>query len=184
MPPIFIFILSAYFLLKPRFSILYPLVSLLIILSVSTFREISIRNSNEIIVYNTPGLSSVGVRSGKILYLYSDSSFISPDVRKHAATLRLKIVTRTLTGKSYYLEEENYNLFIGNIEDIGEIKNVKPLISILSVLPEIKQNRGISPPAEIAVFTPSVSPVNQWNYKSLGDSLYIVKKEGAYIREL
>lgn len=181
---IFIFILSAYFLLKPKLSILYPLLSLVLILSVGTIRELKVRFSNEIIVYNTPGLSSVGVRSGKTLYLYSDSSIIAPDVRKHAATLRLKIVTRSLTESSYYLQHGKSNLFIGNTAELGEVKNSKPLISILSELPEIKFDNRSKPTSEIAIFTSGVSVSKPWNYKSVSDSLYIVKKEGAYIKGL
>jgi len=181
---IFIFILSAYFLLKPRFSILYPLVALAIIMLVGTVRELNVRYSNEIIVYNTPGLSSVGVRSGKILYLYSDSSIIAPDVRKHAATLRLKIVSRSLTENSYYLQQKKRNIFIGNIKDLGESENAIPNISILSVLPEIKQGNNDRPAARFAVFTSGVSVGKPSNFRRLSDSLYIVKKEGAYIKGL
>ncbi len=177
---IFVFISAYYFLLKPKISAFYPLASLAILLTAGTIRELKVRFSDEIIVYNTPGMSSVGIRSGKVLYLYSDSSVIAPDVRKHAATLRLKIVSRSLTENSYYLKTGRGNLFIGNFSDINELHAAKPDILVLSVLPEIKTGTMHIPATEVTVFASGLSVSKPWNYKSMSDSVYIVKNEGAY----
>ena len=65
--------------------------SLLLFLLSGTIREISTRITNEIIVYNTPGISTIGIRTGKILNLYSDTTVAGAEVKRHCATLGLKM---------------------------------------------------------------------------------------------
>jgi competence protein ComEC len=86
-----IFLFSIAVLKKRSMPSIFPLAALLILVSAGTAREISTRVTNEIIVYNTPGSSTIGIRTGKILNLYSDSAVERPEVKKHCATLGLKI---------------------------------------------------------------------------------------------
>lgn len=181
---IFIFIISSWYLLKPRISALYILASLLVVLVAGTFRELRVKLSNEVIVYNVPGMSSVGIRSGKVLHLYSDSAIIAPDVRKHSATLHLKIIPESITESSFFLKSGNRNLFIGNPADISQFPGTNPDIYIFTKLPELSPNTGQIHVSGEVVFTTGVSVSKQWNNKSLSDSLFNVKKDGAYIRAL
>ena len=55
-----------------------------------TVRDISSRTTNDLIIYNTPGSSTIGIRTGKILNLYSDTTLTRPEVIRHSASLGLK----------------------------------------------------------------------------------------------
>ena len=71
----------------------------MIFLLTGTIREISTRITNEIIVYNTPGFSTIGIRTGKILNLYSDTTVAGPEVKRHCSTLGLKINLNRISEK-------------------------------------------------------------------------------------
>ena len=72
---------SPYSILKKRsFSMIYPFSLLVLFAIADTTFEISARKTNELIVYNTPGNSTIGIRTGKILNLYSDTIQVRAEV--------------------------------------------------------------------------------------------------------
>ncbi len=89
---IFVLLLMWFLLNRRTSSVLYPAVTLLLFTISVTIKDISTRRSNEIIVYNTIGSTAVGIRTGKVLNLFSDTSIIQPEVLKHCSTRNLKPV--------------------------------------------------------------------------------------------
>ena len=81
-----IFLFTFYLLNRKRISAIYPMAFLMILFIAGTIRDISVKNGNEIIVYNTPGATTIGIRTGRILNIYSDTSLIRPEVFKHSST--------------------------------------------------------------------------------------------------
>jgi competence protein ComEC len=67
-----IFLFTFFILRKKSIPVLYPLSALLLLVLSGTIRVVSTKSTNELIVYNTIGYSATGVRTGRILNLYSD----------------------------------------------------------------------------------------------------------------
>ena len=99
-----IFLFSYWLLKKRSIPLFYPLLFLVLFVLSGTLREFSSKSSNELIVYNTVGSSTVGIRTGKILNLLSDTSVVLPEVKKHCATLGLRLKSTSLINGSYYLK--------------------------------------------------------------------------------
>ncbi len=89
---LFIFIFSAFlfFFNRRQIPVAVPLCALLLYVSAGTFRHISNRMSDELIVYNTYNTSAVGIRNGRRLHLICDTSLIPAEVIRHCSTKGLK----------------------------------------------------------------------------------------------
>jgi competence protein ComEC len=86
-----IFLFSHWLVNRKSFPVYYPLIFLILFLFTGMIKEVSSKKKNEIIVYNTPGSSTIGIKTGKIINLFADTSLIRPEVYRHSATLGLKI---------------------------------------------------------------------------------------------
>ena len=183
-----IFTLSYFILKKKSFSIVY-LISLILLFAVAgTIKEISTRKTNELIVYNTVGTSTIGIKTGKILNLYCDSAQAGPEVLRHCATLGLKIKTNTLKNKSYYIRAGEKNILISNTLQKNTLKSSVPDIIILTGLrPEIENNLTLVKPPETLIVTSQASAgfhiPERVNLAGI-DTVHFVKKSGAFIRKI
>jgi competence protein ComEC len=177
---VFIFTLIYFLLIKPKISALYPLSVCLVLLGVGTIRELRVRFTDEIIVYNTPGIASVGVRTGKVLNLYSDSAIIAPDVQKHASAIRLKIIAKSLTEKSYLLKANNRKILIGTYEAVIRGNDIKPDIYVITKPPESTRIRISEKYGGLVILSSAVSSGKSWIFRNMADSVYVVTRNGAY----
>jgi competence protein ComEC len=179
-----LFLFSIYIFKKHSFSVLYPLSLLLIFVTVVTARDISIRNSNELIVYNTPGISTVGIKTGKVLNLYSDSICPGPEVIKHCSTLGLEIRSNKLMNKNYCLKAGSKKILICNsadniiidkfLPDIVVFTGLKPDTRKLDLAAHLPENVIISSKAGSG-FKFSVK-----NSSERSENIYSIKKSGAF----
>ena len=183
-----IFIFS-YFLLKKRpFSIFYPIGVLILFVMAGTVTEISTRTTNELIVYNSPGSSTIGIRTGKILNLYSDTSLVGPEVKRHCATLGLKIKNNTLKNKFYCIRSGEKNILIASSPDRNILQRFIPDIVILTgVRPEIENYLSFRPSPETLIITSEAASgfriPQQVNLTGI-DTLHFVRKAGAFIKKI
>ena len=183
---IFLFI---WFLLKKQsFSIQYPLILLLMFVTVVTFKEISTRTTNELIVYNTQGPSAIGIKTGKILNLYSDTIVAGPEVLRHCATLGLKLKINVLGNKSYYIRAGKKCILICNSPVKKAIDKISPDIVILTALkPDIDNYLPFNLSSEALIISSSLSSgyqiPKQVNFEGI-DTIHFVRKSGAFITRL
>jgi competence protein ComEC len=183
-----IFLFTRFLLTKKSFSVIYPLSALLLFLIAGTVRVISTKTTNQLIVYNTQGCLTVGVREGNRVSLYSDTCLIGQEVKRHSAVLSLKPEVNVVRGVPTLIKVFNKRILI--TEDVTEkvMEQVKPDILILSgTHPLVSRNAGrvakvsavvISPEASSGFRLPAKSPVAN------ADTVHYVRKDGAFYLRL
>lgn len=183
-----IFLLIWYVLDRKSIKLFYPLSALLILSLFSTFNDISVRRSNELIVYNSPGAATIGIRTGKILNVYSDTSLIQPEVLKHAATLGLKIQQRLLNDETCMLKVGNEKIIICNSSiKTEQINSTAEMLIINGIRDNNSNNFKIKNPPPKLIFTANVNsgyPVPHYSKSEIRDTIHFVKKSGAFIRRI
>ncbi|TAL64614.1 MAG: ComEC family competence protein [Bacteroidetes bacterium] len=183
-----IFLFCYWLLKKQSISIFYPLLFLLFFILTGTITEISSRTTNEIIVYNAPGSQVIGIKTGKILNIYSDTLAIRPEVLRHSATLGLKIRMNQLKDKFYCIRAGEKNILISNSVNKTILTDFRPDIIILTGLgPPIESNQLNYNSTEALIFTSGVfSGYISPDKKLLQgiDSVHLVRKAGAFIKRI
>lgn len=182
-----LFLFTSYLLKKEAISVNYPVVFFIILIGYGTVNQISIRRSNELIVYNTPGASTIGIRTGKILNVYSDSSLMKQEVMKHSATLGLHIKHNVLNKKINYTDAGEKILIIRSLDE-RTIQKFKPDIVILTDLKSginAYSNQEYLPSAFIITPESSTGPANFFiNRRIAKDTVHFVKRSGAFLKRL
>jgi len=84
-----IFLFTSLLLKRRSVPPLLAMISLLFLIIAGTAKSIKTKTTGELIVYNTAGSTTVGIRSGYMLNIYSDS-ISSQEVSRHKAVLGLK----------------------------------------------------------------------------------------------
>jgi competence protein ComEC len=183
---IFLFI---HFLLKKKsIPVSYPVFFLVFYIFTGTARDISSKITNEVIVYNTPGTSTIGIRTGKILNLFSDTSVVAPEVKRHCATLGLKIKSNVLKNKYYCSKTGGKKVLITSILNKNMIQQFMPdFLVITGSRPEIENDlktlpfRGkiiVSSEASLGFHMPQQVILTD------SDSIHFVRKSGAFISDI
>lgn len=179
-----IFLFTFLLLKRESFSIHYPLTALLLLIFTGTVKDIKTARTGDVIVYNTIGSASVGVRTGRVLYLYSGSNVVPPEVLKHCATMRLKLKIAQGGNKDRLIQTADRNIFISGNLNQNHIQNQKPDIVVLTGLyPRIEKGIVFVKPIENLVITSEAStgyhlPEGFDNEKV--DSIHFVRKSGAF----
>jgi competence protein ComEC len=180
-----ILVSGIYILKRKQISVLIPISALLLLMGYNSFRSVSTRNTNEIIVYNTPGSTNLGIRTGKIINLYSDTSATLPDILKHCSTLGLKLKHQTITSDRCLIKAGEKKILI--TEDLNEsfLRQIKPDYVILSgkrfgivnIKPGTRYN------CKIIAGPKSVSGFKKDSYIThyMFDTIHIIKTSGAYV---
>lgn len=182
-----IFLFTYFILRKKSIPILYPLSALLLLLLSGTIRDVSTKATNELIVYNTIGYSATGVRTGKILNLYSDTCVAGPEVAKHCATLNLKVKLNNISKTNFRIKAGDNNILITNYLNNSVIKNVSPYIVILKGRPYIGKDISSGMKPHVVVISPEVARGSQF-YRMVkaikADSVHSVREQGAFFIRL
>jgi competence protein ComEC len=183
-----LFLFSCLLLNKKIISTFYPILLLVIFILAGTVMEISTRKTNEVIVYNTPGTSAIGIRSGKILNLYSDTTLLGQEVKRHCSTLGLKIMTSALKNKTYCLKVAEKNILISNSLNGNLLQNFQPDIVILTGMrPEIEKNLSLKKFTGTLILTSEAASgyrLPQQIDLSTVDTVHLVRKSGAFIKRI
>ncbi|MEI6049301.1 MAG: ComEC/Rec2 family competence protein [Bacteroidota bacterium] len=183
-----IFLFSYFLLKKQSISVYYPIMLLILFLMAGSAREIATRTSNEIIIYNTPGSSAIGIKTGKILNLYSDTTMAGPEVRRHCSTLGVKIKTNILKNNMYCIRAGEKKILICNSLYNSTLQNFVPDIVILTGLkPEIEKNLSFTRFTGTLIITSESASgfrmPQQIDFNRI-DTVYFVRKYGAFIRRI
>ena len=183
-----LFLLSWYILNRQSFKPVYPIIFFIIFQLAATAREISTRTTNELIVYNTAGSSAIGVRTGKILNLYSDTTVADAAVLRHCSTLGLKIKSNTIKNNYCCLRAGGKNIMITNSPERVAINSFIPDILVFTGSESgFKNNPQLKlSPETLIIFTrivPRKGSLKPEQYFD-ADSVYYVRKSGAFTEKI
>lgn len=170
-----------------RFTKLLPALALMISVA-TTYRDISVRRSNELIVYNSPGTTVVGIRTGKILNLYSTEGNITAEVLRHSSTLGLKIEQIDQGKGIVCIETAGRKILITASIGKSELSSVSPDIVILTgPRPLIKDCSGVYRYPEMVILSSEVASGFRFSddFSSLlNKPVFNIRKSGAFTMSL
>ena len=121
-----IFFVMLYLFNRRSIPVRLPLYILLFFCLADSIRDISVRTSKELIVYNTANNVAVGVRSGKILDLYTNSESLQTEVSRHCASLRLRMRPHFSNDKYTLISTEDKKILICNSLNNNLVKATDP----------------------------------------------------------
>jgi hypothetical protein len=153
-------------------------------MATGTIRSISDRISGELIVYNGIGTSPVGLRTGRIMNLFSDTDTIMPDVVKHCVTGGLKINLIASESHIHHLEICGRNIIICNSLTDKVLQIAKPdLVILKGKYPFIQNEPGFDGHVE-AIIIGSDAVINERLNLELNrlkpDTVHFVRNDGAF----
>jgi competence protein ComEC len=183
-----IFLFTRFFLNKRSLSAIYPLSALLLFLIAGTARVIVTKTTGQLIVYNTQGYLTVGLREGSKNKLYSDTSFIGQEVKRHCAVLNLKTEVNLVSQTPLLIKTFNKRILItGNVTE-KVLEKAKPDILILSgSRPAVSKNAGLAEKISAVIISPEASSGFRLPAKAgvaNADTVHYVRKDGAYYLHL
>jgi competence protein ComEC len=181
-----IFLFLLFILNKKSMPVIYPVIFFSLFVITGTVREIYSRTTNEVIIYNTQGASTIGIRTGKILNLYSDTNIVATEVRKHSSTLGLRIRPINLKNNSFSIKAGMKTILITGFLNKNIIENLKPDITVLTgTRPVIEKDLLLEQvPGIIIVSSKSAERISRLAGNSGRGSVYIVRKSGAFIKRI
>lgn len=183
---IFLFIMSV--MNRKSIALRYPLFALLLFVTAGTVRSIADRSSSELIVYNGIGTSPVGIRTGKIMNLYSDSDTIMPEVAKHCFTRGLKINLIRSDSHDHLLEISGKSILLCKKLTKDVLQEIKPDIVILKgKYPAIQKEIGNKGHVDgIILGSDAVlnKRINSEFSRLNPDTIHFVRNSGAFRRRL
>jgi competence protein ComEC len=183
-----VFLFCYWLLNRKSFPVIYPAVFLLLFVINSLIKDINSKKTNELIIYNTPGYTTIGVKTGKILNLYADTTIVRPEVYRQCSTLGLKIKPSILRNRYQCLETGGKKILIsGILNDFIIIKYNPDIVILTGPRPGIEKKLSLPhPPALIIVSSEAASGFRlpQQGALSRVDSIHFVRKSGAFIKRI
>jgi hypothetical protein len=183
-----IFLFSHWFLNRRSLPLVYPLFSLALFCTSGLTSDIITNSRNELIVYNTPGSTTIGIKTGSILNLFADTTLIRPEVNRHCATLGLKIEQTLLSNSCSLIEAGNKKIMLTGFLNPEILRKYNPDVIILTgKRPEIRNDLHFSSlPAQLII---SSAAGNGFHFPPLTnlsgiDTVHFVRKSGAFIKRL
>ena len=183
-----IFLFTRFLLSRKSVSVLWPLTGLLLFVAAGTVREIPVRRSGELIVYNTTGYTTIGIRTGSILNTFTDTILSDPDVNRHCAMLNLKERRNVITGNACFIKAGRENVLITGYLTGSLMKSTSPDIVILTgAKPGIDKN--IQPDGSLRALVISSEASRRFRLpRTTGtltsDTIHFVRSDGAFRRRL
>jgi len=183
-----IFLFFLYLLRRPSISVFFPVTALFFLVVAGSLTEISVRRSNELIVYNIPGTTAIGVKTGKILNIYSDSIISYPEIIRHSASLGLNVGIKKLSEKPNCIKAGDKKILICNTLDHYAIQKYRPEIIILTgTKPLIKKDLIPSLHSGAIIYSSEItsgfrSPEQLYLLRT--DTIHNTRKSGAFIKRL
>ena len=183
-----IFLFLHWILKKRSFSIFFPALFLMLYVFSGTIRDISSKTTNELIIYNTPGSTSIGIRTGKVLNLFSDTAIAPTEVRRHCATLGLKLKSTVLLKTHYCIRAGMGKILITNFLTGEMIQNTVPDFVVLSGRsPGIENSLNLADLQGTVIIVSEAVPnfrILQRSMNSGISKIHFVKKSGAFIKRI
>jgi len=183
-----IFLSVCFVLKKKSIPVFYPLLFLIFFVFAEAARDFSLKSTNELIVYNSQGTSVIGIRTGKILNLFSDTTIVAPEVKRHCATLGLRIKSTVLSKNYYCLRADGKNILITNFVNNKIIHDFVPDILVLrGSRPGIASDLDLKHARVMVIVTSEVTAglrIPPQIAITGMDSIHFVRKAGAFIRAI
>jgi competence protein ComEC len=182
-----IFLFSHWFLNRRALPVVYPLSFLALFCMSGLISSINTNSTNELIVYNTPGSTTIGIKTGRILNLFTDTTLIRPEVNRHCATMGLKIEQALLTRSCRCIEAGNKKILLTDFLNPGVLSRYNPDIVILTGnRPEIRNDIPFSITAQLIITSAAGNAFHfpQQTDLSGTDTVHFVRKSGAFIKRL
>ena len=180
-----IFLFTWFLLKKKSIPIIYPTVFLVLFVSAAGLKDFSTKNTSELIIYNTPGKNTIGIRTGKILNIFSDTSLIGPEVKRHSAVLGLKIKSVQIKHSICCIKAGSKKILItGYLNNKVFQKLIPDIIVITGPKPEVAYD--LDPAIIQKAFVISLTDKRRYYLprQVVPDSLHFVKNSGAFITRI
>lgn len=178
-----VFIFISFFMNKKNCPLFYPVCATLLFISAGTVRNISDRASGELIIYNTSGSDAIGIRTGKILNLYSDTALVPPEVLRHCAARGLRLKKNTLNENFIGLIAGNKKILISNFLSNNLLQKTDPdFIVLRGTFPKIEKQIRYRKTGTSLIMTRHVSSYIKLpeSLKNKSDTVHYVNKSGAF----
>ena len=183
-----IFLLVFFLLKKQSFSILYPVIAFLLFTVSVTVKVIHTGRENELIVYNTPGYSTVGIITGRKINLYSERLTVPPEVMRHGAALGLRIEEKKLDCRPLFVRAGNDYIFItDSLKSSWLIENRATIIILTGGKPVIDRKISELRLKDAEIITTIASPSFHLPFPlslSYSRSIWSVRESGTYRHSL
>ena len=183
-----IFLFTCFLLNKKSLSVIYPMSALLIFVLAGTVREIDTKSTNELIVYNTPGRSTIGIRTGKILCIFADTASAVAEVRRHSTTLGLRISLNRIAEGCSLVKAGKTKILISNLINRKIMDDFSPDIVILTgSRPGVEFERDEAINSVVPVIAAEGFPQFSSSLRKRHSPpfpVYIVRKSGAFIKRI
>jgi competence protein ComEC len=177
-----------YILKKKSISVIYPLAAFLLFSVSASIKYLTAAKTNEIIVYNSYGGSAIGLRTGRILNLYTDSTEVPKEVARHCAVLGLKVRSTRLSPEPVYAKIENHTILIMNKYDkAATIPEGTDLVIFTAKRPFPVKDHDLTFPEGSFVITTQYSREIRYNDSKNQASeghTWAVVRSGAYCKRL
>ena len=180
-----IFLCLIYILYKESVSAIIPVTVLALFFATGTFKKFHDHSESELIVYNTIGSSSIGIRKGNTMNLITDTIPVSNDVVRHCSTRGYVIKTINYKNNAVLIKSGKKQIMVCNKLTNELLKKAAPETLILTGQnPHIDYKIKDIYPVKNLIFSSEVPkyfdvPVQ---LRSNGfDTIHFVKKSGAFI---
>jgi competence protein ComEC len=181
----FIFLLFRSLSDYKNFKLRYSLIALLVFTISLTARDLSIKGTNELIVYNTAWSYTIGIRTGRYLNLYTKSPAVPAEVLRHCAVRNLKIRENKIIGENILLRTGDHKILLAGNPGRITIEDADPDYMIIygngsRIISQIPSNNHLN----AIIFTKSSGSGGILNVKEAGINIHYVKTSGAFIAGL
>lgn len=177
--------LFLYWLLrKESFNIYIPITFLILFLIGGSIPSIKNKRSNELIVYNTHGSATIGIRTGKIMNVYRKDLIIPPEVIRHCAVSGLEIRSDTLpVGFAVFRVDTTEIIICDGLVGNELLINTADVLILTGKHPSIGSENISStlPPRIIITSEADPSYILTTNQDIRNKDIYYVRKSGASI---
>jgi competence protein ComEC len=164
------------------------LILILIYAGVSGKKVLKTRRSNELIVYNIPGSTVTGVRTGRSMYLYTSVKEIPSEVIRHCSTLGIRIIKTQTVQNPVCIKTGDIRILIADKIDVDILSSTQPDKIILSgIRPVINDIYAMKNLPESIIISSEVSSgfrLPSSLTEKLGQPVHYVRKSGAYLSDL
>ncbi len=173
---------------RESISIRWPVILFIIFFAVKSINLITLKNSNELIVYNSNSNTTAGIRYGRRLEVFTTMDSLPGEVIRHASARGLSPVYNYLDSSPLYIRTGDASILIcedlqgsqpGNdIPDFFIVTGTRPTPGGKNSITSYENSHIIfSEAAEYSVPYDAIPVV-------AGDKIWIVRKSGAYRKSL
>jgi competence protein ComEC len=179
-----LFLLLCYLLDRKSLPVFYPLALFFLFISTGTIKDLSNRKSAELIVYNTIGNTTIGVKTGRTLTYYSDTLAPVREVDRHKAMSGLKEKREKIHGNACISINGKYNVLITNLLTTSILNKSSPEIVVLTgTKPVIESNmRMIGDLKALVIGQEAVQRLKMPLIKA--DTVHFIRNAGAFYLRL